>query len=329
MTYKASAMKSIVRYINIKTAFNRTLFFISIIFIGLFFIPWQQTVYGEGKVIAYSPGERKQIISAPISGLIDKWYVNEGSFVKKGDKIVHLIDQDPKLLDRLYAEKKAIEMQVSLSAQASDIAYINVERQEKLYKQGIAGRKTFEESKFKHAMYLKDIAKFNVDLIKVTSRIARQKQQYIVAPQEGTITRRLAGTNSVLIKEGDILAELVPNTQSRAVELLINGNDLPLIHTEDKVILQFEGWPAIQFSGWPSLAVNTFEGKIKVIDPASNVTGAFRILIMPNQKWPGTHYLRQGVRVHGWIQLTMIPLWLELWRRFNGFPPQPSQGKLT
>lgn len=325
MSYIPSAPKSIYNSINIKTAFKRTLIFILIIFIGLFFLPWQQTVYGDGQVIAYSPGERKQIISAPISGLIDKWYVNEGSFVKKGDKIVHLMDQDPKLLERLSAEKKAIEMQITLSKQAADIAYINVERQQKLFNQGIAGRRKYEEAKFEYAKYLNDIAKFNVDLIKITSRIARQQQQYVVAPQAGTITKRLAGNQSILIKEGDVLAELVPRTESRSVELLINGNDLPLIHKGDIVILQFEGWPAIQFSGWPSLAVNTFQGEIKVIDPVSNGQGYFRTLIIPKEKWPGTNYLRQGVRVHGWIQLNMVPIWFELWRRFNGFPPQPSK----
>jgi multidrug resistance efflux pump len=325
MKFKPTAHKLIYNRIDLKTAFKRTLFCIVLLSLGLFFVPWQQTVYGDGQVIAYSPGERKQIISAPISGLIDKWYVDEGSFVHKGDKIVHLMDQDPKFLERLNAEKNAIEMQIALSKQAADIAYINVERQNTLYKQGIAGRKKYEEAKFKHAKYLNDIAKFNVDLIKVTSRIARQKQQYVVAPQNGTITKRLAGNQSILIKEGDVLAELVPKTDSRAVELMINGNDLPLIHVGDTVILQFEGWPAIQFSGWPSLAVNTFEGKIKVINPVSNGAGYFRTLIIPKEEWPGTNYLRQGVRVHGWIQLNMVPIWFELWRRFNGFPPQPSK----
>lgn len=327
MKYQPSAKRFIYHAININTAFRRTTILILILLLGVFILPWQQTVYGDGQVIAYSPGERKQIISAPISGLIDNWYVNEGSVVKKGDRIVHLMDQDPKLLERLEAQKNAIKMQIQLSKQAADIAYIDVERQKKLFEQGIAGRKKYEEAKFKQAKYLNDIAKFKVDLIKVTSRIARQEQQYVIAPQDGTITKRLTGNQSILIKEGDVLAELVPKTDSRAVELLINGNDLPLINKGDPVILQFEGWPAIQFSGWPSLAVNTFQGKIKVIDPVSNGAGYFRTLIVPKEKWPGTNYLRQGVRVHGWIQLKMVPIWFELWRRFNGFPPQPSKVK--
>lgn len=325
MNYQPSAPEKIYNKINTKAAFRKTIMLIVLLAFGVMFVPWQQTIYGDGQVVAYSPGERKQVISAPISGLIDKWYVNEGSIVKKGDKIVHLRDQDPQLLHRLNAEKTAIEMQIALSNQAVNLALINVNRQEELYKKGIAGRREYEKAKFDHAKYLSDVAKFEVELIKVSSKIARQRQQYIEAPQDGTITRRMFGEQSLLIKEGDVLAELVPNTDSRVVELWINGNDLPLVNVDDETILQFEGWPAIQFSGWPSLAVNTFKGAVKVIDPVSNGMGEFRMLIMPTESWPGPNYLRQGVRVHGWIQLKMVPIWFELWRRFNGFPAQPNR----
>ena len=37
--------------------------------------------------------------------------------------------------------------------------------------------------------------------------------------------------------------------------------------------------------------------------------------------WPTGLYLRQGVRVNGWVLLDQVKLGYELWRRFNGFPP--------
>jgi adhesin transport system membrane fusion protein len=46
---------------------------------------WQQTVVGSGRVIAYSPNERRQEISAPIDGRVLRWDVLEGSRVKKGE----------------------------------------------------------------------------------------------------------------------------------------------------------------------------------------------------------------------------------------------------
>jgi hypothetical protein len=144
---------------------------------------------------------------------------------------------------------------------------------------------------------------------------------------DGVILRRLTGQQSVLVKAGDLIAELVPDTHSRAVEMLISGNDIPLVNVGDEVRIQFEGWPGLQFSGWPSIAIGTFGGIVAVVDAADNSYGQFRILVVPvkMQDWPKTRYLRQGVRAHGWVLLGKVSLWFELWRRFNGFPPSQSK----
>lgn len=71
----------------------------------LLFVPWQQTVKGRGQVIAYAPVERKQKIESQISGIIKRWHVVEGSFVKSGDPIVDIDDVDPNLAVRLEAQK--------------------------------------------------------------------------------------------------------------------------------------------------------------------------------------------------------------------------------
>jgi hypothetical protein len=39
------------------------------------------------------------------------------------------------------------------------------------------------------------------------------------------------------------------------------------------------------------------------------------------EEWPGNRWLRQGVRTKGWILLRQVPLWKEIWRQINGFPP--------
>lgn len=301
------------------------LFFCICIFILV--TPWQQTIYGTGVVIAYSPGERQQVIGAPITGVVDQWFVNEGSKVKEGEKIVLLKDQDPKFMQHLQAEKRAIDMQLKVMKQASEVSLLNVHRQEKLYAKGISSKRKFELAKLEYVKYLSDIAKAEVSLVNISVRINRQKSQLVLAPQDGTIISRLTGGDSVIIKQGQVLAELVPETNSRAVELWIDGNDTPLVNVDDIVTLQFEGWPAIQFSGWPSLAINTFRGRITVIDPAADNRGFFRLLVMPEKKdsWPNLRFLRQGVQVHGWVQLGRVHLFYEIWRRFNGFPETPTQ----
>jgi len=70
----------------------------------LAFVPWQQTVQGRGTVIAYSPVERSQVLTARIPGQVRKWHVVEGSVVKKGDHVVDLEDNDPELGPRLLAQ---------------------------------------------------------------------------------------------------------------------------------------------------------------------------------------------------------------------------------
>ena len=128
---------------------------------------------------------------------------------------------------------------------------------------------------------------------------------------------------------GQPLAMLVPETDQNVVELWVNGNDMPLLYAGDPVRLQFEGWPAIQFVGWPSAAVGTFGGHIILVDATDDGMGMFRILVAPDAKveaWPPKQYLRQGVRANGWVLLKQVPLWFELWRQFNGFPPTSTKG---
>jgi hypothetical protein len=90
------------------------------------------------------------------------------------------------------------------------------------------------------------------------------------------------------------------------------------------VRLQFEGWPAIQFMGWPSVAVGTFGGEVIAVDATDDGQGRFRIVVAPDAEdaaWPGTRWLRQGVRTKAWVLLRQVPLWSEIWRQLNGFPP--------
>jgi hypothetical protein len=125
------------------------------------------------------------------------------------------------------------------------------------------------------------------------------------------------------VKQGDSLLTIVPEASQKAVELNVNGNDMPLVQIGQEVRLQFEGWPAVQFAGWPSVAIGTFSGTVSTVDATDNGKGEFRILIVPNeveQEWPSDRYLRQGVRANGWVLLNKVTLGREIWRQLNGFP---------
>ncbi len=74
---------------------------------GLFWVPWQQSVAGSGRVVALDPLDRPQTIEATIDGQVIEWYVREGTHVKKGEPLVKIADNDPELLSRLRASVEA------------------------------------------------------------------------------------------------------------------------------------------------------------------------------------------------------------------------------
>ncbi|HEX2570314.1 MAG TPA: HlyD family efflux transporter periplasmic adaptor subunit [Polyangia bacterium] len=385
--------------------------------LALGFVPWQQSVFGQGRVVAYAPLERQQTVEAPIEGRIMRWHVREGSRVRAGDPLVDISDNDPEILARLREERDALQARVvAARVRAASIegrmgslgesrraalgaaeqrvrmardrvraaeegvraaeaavstARVNHERQEALHKGGLASRRTMElaeldmvrtrteaeraraalqaarseeqalasdrarvgtdglasidDARAQQAAALAEVASASAEMARIEVRLARQRAQAVTAPRDGTVLRLLAAQGGEMVKAGDALAVLVPDTESRAVELWVSGNDVPLLSEGRHVRLQFEGWPALQFSGWPSVAVGTFGGQVALIDASDDGKGRFRVVIVPEgpggEEWPSGRYLRQGTRAQGWVLLGQVRLGYELWRRFNGFPP--------
>lgn len=306
----------------LKVLANMILFVFSFSIILLFFVPWQQTSQGMGYVIAYDPNDRVQNISSTVPGLVTKWYVRDGSKVKKGDPIVEIVDNDPQFVDRLKLERDAVLKKYLAAKAASETALLNYERQEELFDEGLSARTKFEKAKIEYKKLLASEATAAANLAKAEVNLSRQQNQLISAPRDGTILRVLHGSGSVFVKEGDILATFVPETLTPAIEVYIDGNDLPLVYPGREVRIQFEGWPAVQFAGWPSIAIGTFGGKVSIIDPSASINGKFRVIVVPSEDsvWPTSNYLRQGTRAFGWILLNEVSVGYELWRQFNGFP---------
>ena len=291
-------------------------------FFALLFVPWVQTVEGVGKVVAYSPNDRQQDLDAPVDGRIKKWYVSEGQAVKAGDAVVDIEDLDPVIMERLFQERDATETKLRAAQQSLETSQRNVERQRLLWTKGLSARRAYELAELEYAKFLSEISSVAAELARLETKVARQSAQSIVALRDGVVQKIFAPQGGVMIKQGEKLAVIVPESADRAVELLVSGNDIPLLTAGREVRLQFEGWPAVQFSGWPSVAVGTFGGTLRVIDPSDDGMGKFRVIVFPSEgeTWPEPRYLRQGVRVIGWILLDSVPLGWELWRRLNAFP---------
>ncbi|WP_254511243.1 HlyD family secretion protein [Anatilimnocola floriformis] len=164
------------------------------------------------------------------------------------------------------------------------------------------------------------------DLAEIQGKTAEFGQRRVAAPRDGILYRILVSDNAQMLKKGAPLFTIVPETSQQAVELWVNGNDVPLVQLGREVRLQFEGWPAVQFAGWPSVAVGTFGGEVIAVDATDDGRGKFRVLVRPgaDQDWPSVTYLRQGARANGWVLLNEVTLGFELWRQLNGFPPAAS-----
>ena len=176
------------------------------------------------------------------------------------------------------------------------------------------------------------IAESQEKLQKKEGEIRKAQSQDIPAPVDGTVFRVTGNLGGQIVKSGDRLLTIVPETQSRVVELWVDGNDAPLISKGDPVRIQFEGWPAVQFAGWPSVAIGTFGGHVSFIDATDNGLGQFRIIVQADESdeevpWPDTSFLRQGVQAKGWVLLRQVSLGYEIWRQLNGFPPVKDPDK--
>lgn len=189
-----------------------------------------------------------------------------------------------------------------------------------------------------------DMAKAQEELASFEIRLSQNMRQTVTAPRDGMILE-VPTTDGSYLKPGDLICVLIPNTEKRFVEVMVDGNDVALIQprkVENGVVipgsparLVFEGWPAIQAIGWPQLAVGTYGGEVMFIDATDDGKGKFRVVIAPSEDlvdrndgkgpqkvpWPdGERWLRQGVQANAWVMLDEVPLWFEIWRQINGFP---------
>jgi membrane fusion protein, adhesin transport system len=145
---------------------------------------------------------------------------------------------------------------------------------------------------------------------------------YILAPQDGFIVKTITPGIGEIVKEGEAVVSIQPADYQLAVEMYVKPLDLPLLSVGNKVRFMFDGWPAFFFSGWPGVSLGTFAGKVYSIDRNISANGKFRVLVAPDETeapWPQP--LQVGGGAKGIAMLHDVPLWYEMWRVLNGFPP--------
>ncbi len=352
--------------------------------VGIWLIPWQQTVSASGTVTSFDPSSRAQTIESTVSGRVVKWLVKEGEIVRAGDTICILTDINTSFLDTnlipkleqlrertFQAQENSITVAIQRRRQGEqrnaqararlenamvevNTARVRMNRADQLHAENLVSLRDVESAQL-------NLQKARTDSIAASTNLTASQQDVdalraeeeriinmaFVAMQEadvrlgnstarvnaGTITSPTSGQvvriNKVgagqIVKEGEILATVVPLSDDQAVELFVNGRDAAIVQKGGLVALQFAGFPAFQISGWNQVSIGIFHGRVKVIDAVDDGTGKYRVLVVPElsmKPWPSSNNLRQGSMVSGWMILNEVPLGVEIWRLFMGFPPQ-------
>ena len=143
-----------------------------VLFLGLF-LPWTQNIQTKGKITTLNPGERPQSIEATIAGRIDKWYVREGQFVKKGDTIAYLseikVDYfDGQLVNRTKQQVEAKTQTIAAYGQKANA----LDEQIQAMRQQLKFKKEQLENKVQQAAFKMESAKAVLEQAEIDVQIA-------------------------------------------------------------------------------------------------------------------------------------------------------------
>lgn len=157
------------------------------VLLALAIVPWQQTAFGSGQLIAYAPLDRQQTIDAPLEGRVVSWYVREGTTVRPGDPIVRLTDNDPEIIGRLRQEQTALQTRLDAARERADRLADRVSDLEASRRSGVAGagsRTQMARDRVASADQAVSAAQAKVE----TARVNLDRQQALFA--QGLASRR-------------------------------------------------------------------------------------------------------------------------------------------
>ncbi|MCH4823189.1 HlyD family secretion protein [Gramella lutea] len=233
-----------------------------------------------------------------------------------------LTDLEGKRLKLQEAQAKLISQENKLVNSRNDIinARIELNRIKAEYSEKIA------KTRSDRATAESDLFQTEADVSKLESSLTNYKMRndlyYIRAPQSGYINKAIKSGIGETFKEGDALVGIMPSNYDLAVETYVEPIDLPLLHLGEDVRVRFDGWPAIVFSGWPNVSYGTYGAKIVAIENFISENGKYRVLLAQSEDdhpWPDA--LRVGSGANTLALLEDVPIWYEIWRQLNGFPP--------
>ena len=223
------------------------------------------------------------------------------------------------LAKKTSAENKLAQTQQEIAAQNIEQNAVIQEYTEKLSKT--------EGDRFQS---MGQVAGSTGDIAKLENQVATYKVRkglyYILATQDGQITQLTKAGIGEIVKDAETIGIIVQKKIDYIAEIYVKPVDLPLIRENQKVMLTFDGFPAIVFSGWPNSSYGTFSGKIIAIENSISENGLFKAIVAEDKtqkRWPPN--MKIGTGASGIAILNDVPIWYEIWRNINGFPPDYYQ----
>lgn len=224
------------------------------------------------------------------------------------------------------AQAKSISMENKLLSSRNEVVNTEIEKGRLIAEYGEKISKAESEKFTALSMQFNGEGDVNKLENQYTNYQVRSTLNYVTAPQSGFINKALQSGIGETVKEGEALVSIMPAEIDIAVESFVAPIDLPLMHPGEKVRIQFDGWPVIIFSGWPNLSYGTYGGRVVAIENYISPNGKYRILIAPDpDEHPWPKEIRAGSGAQTFAMLKDVPIWFELWRQLNGFPPNYYQ----
>jgi len=230
-----------------------------------------ESVYASATI---QPDSLYQVYAA-VGGILDRNFVEEGDLVKKGDALLEIINNTPKLntenakLSLQLAQKnyngsaailKGLEDEIQAATLTFQNDSINFYRQKRLWEQQIGSNMEFDGRKLAY-----ELSRNNLTLLK--SRYERTKNELQTQVQQArnnyksaqintkdfTVTSKINGKVYALLKEpGEIVSTMEPlaavgSSSVYVIEMLVDEVDIVKLIVGQKTLITLDAYPSEVF----------------------------------------------------------------------------------
>ncbi len=248
-------------------------------------------VYGSG----YARADQYTVVKAEVSGYINRIYVKEGDYVKKG-QVLAVMDAKPieasikevserlRLVRERLTEGSPYLRSLEKSVESARINMENskslFERRERLFSQGLIPKETYEQSKTQYELSLREYERAKStyeDAVRALQseervisaereRLEKERDKYLIrSPIEGYVLKKF-------VEEGDFINHLSQENRlfsvgSKGWEVWLEVDEeyAGMLREGQRVFLKVDAYPDKKFEGRVSQVIREVDRSRKLI----------------------------------------------------------------